>query len=102
MSTDVKKPAQQQTPSVQSSKPPPTEGDKIWDEIKNKEVFMFAIPNQIVSDYCEPKPLDPTKCFLSFKVSSFLPALEEAIGANKPESKYNCELHGNFIVVSRN
>ena len=80
----------------------PTEGDKIWDEIKNKEVLMFAIPNQIVNKYCEPIPLDPSKCFLKYKVSAFIPALEVAIGANQKNSKYNLEVQGDYIVVSRN
>jgi hypothetical protein len=79
-----------------------TEGDKIWNEIKNKEVLMFAIPNQFVSQYCNPVPLDPSKCFLRYKVSAFIPALEEAIGANKDGSKYNLEVQKDLIIISRN
>jgi hypothetical protein len=81
---------------------PQTEGDKIWNEIKDKEVMMFAIPNQFVEQYCDPVPLDPTKCFLRFKVSAFIPALEEAIGANKKNAKYNLEVQNDLIIISRN
>jgi len=87
---------------VVQPKAPPTEGDKIWDEIKDKEVLMFAIPNQIVSQYCDPLPLDPTKCFLKYKVSAFIPALEAAIGANQKNSKYNLEVQNDIIIISRN
>lgn len=94
------------TPKAPSAAPPvaapTTVGSQIWDEIKDKEVLMFSIPNQFVNQYCEPVALDPSKCFLKYKVSAFIPALEEAIGANKKTSKYNLEVHGDYIVVSRN
>jgi hypothetical protein len=63
---------------------------------------MFAIPNQFVHNYGEQVPLDPSRCFVSYKVSAFIPALEEAIGANQKNSKYNLEVQGNYIVVSYN
>lgn len=87
---------------VEQPEAPLTEGDKIWNEIKEKEVMMFAIPNQIVEQYCNPVPLDPSKCFLRFKVSAFIPALEIAIGANQKNSKYNLEVQNDLIIISRN
>lgn len=82
----------------------PTVANQIWDDIKDREVAMFAIPNQFVHQYCEPAPLDPSRCFLKLlsKASSFIPAIEEAIGANKKLSKYNLEVQGDYIIVSRN
>jgi hypothetical protein len=75
---------------------------KIWNEIKDLQVSVFTLPNQFVHQYCQPAPLDPSKLFLKFSVSAFLPALEEVIGANREKSKYNLELQKNYIVISEN
>lgn len=73
-----------------------TEAGKIWLEIKDKNINMFALPNQKVHQYCQPKVVEPTKLYLIVSVSSVLPLLEESIGA-----KYNVELVNKYVVVSR-
>ncbi len=73
-----------------------TVAGEIWEEIKDKSIDMFALPNQKVHMYCEPREIEPTKCYLNAKASSVLPALEVSIG-----SKYNVERNAYFIVVSR-
>lgn len=70
--------------------------NEIWDEIKDKDVDMFTLPNQKVNMYCKPMPIDSGRLFLTFNTSSFLPALEQAIGP-----KYKVELVTKYIVVSR-
>lgn len=73
-----------------------TVADQIWSEIKDKNVLMFALPNQKVSDYSTPEQIDPSRCFLIPKASAFLPALEEAIG-----NAYECSVAGKYIIVAR-
>lgn len=68
----------------------------LWNEIKNKKINMFSIPNQTVEKYCEPISIDPNKLYLTIKVSSVLPALEEALG-----SDYVVEQINKYLVVSR-
>jgi hypothetical protein len=73
-----------------------TEAEKIWSEIKDKPISMFALKNAKISDYCLPQTVMPTKCFLITKASAVLPALEEAIGAS-----FVCEAMNKYIVISR-
>ena|ERR1700733_11198166 len=89
-------PAQPVSPS------PMSVADQIWNDIKDREVMMFSIPNQYLSMYCDPISLDPSKCFLKYKVSAVIPAVEEAIGANRENSKYNLEVQKDYIIISRN
>lgn len=70
--------------------------DQIWSEIKGKPLEMFALPPQPVESIFTVIPADTTKLYLSFTVSSALPALETALG-----SKYNVELVDKYVVVSR-
>lgn len=73
-----------------------TEASKIWNEIKDKDILMFALPNQKVSDYCSPVVVEPTKLYLLVTVSSVTPSLESAIG-----NKYSVDLVNKYTVVSR-
>jgi len=73
-----------------------TVAGEIWEEIKDKNIDMFALPNQKVHMYCEPKEIEPTKCYLNAKASAVLPALEVSVGP-----KYSVERNAHFIVVSR-
>jgi hypothetical protein len=75
---------------------PPTEADKIWAEIKDKQVALFALGGKRVSDWASPHPCEPTKLFLTTNAPSLLPELEAVIG-----SAYVCEKQDRFIVISR-
>ena len=57
-----------------------TEADKIWNEIKGKKIDIFSLPDQIVSQYCKPATVEPSKLYLLVSATSVLPALETAIG----------------------
>ncbi|CAB4197046.1 hypothetical protein UFOVP1290_566 [uncultured Caudovirales phage] len=72
-----------------------TNADKIWDEIKNLNIDMFALPDQKVHQYCTPIAIDPNKLFLTSSVGSFLTALELIL-----RSKYSVEREERFIVVT--
>lgn len=53
---------------------------KIWDDIKGKQISLFALPPKLVSELCEPVIIPGTDTlFLKIKISSVLPALEEAV-----------------------
>lgn len=80
-----------------SEKNKTTKSEEIWEEIKNKEVLMFALPNQTVNMYCKPVSIDPNRLFLEFRTTSFFPALEAALG-----NKFNIELVNKWLVVTRN
>jgi hypothetical protein len=73
-----------------------TEASKIWKEIKDRPIGMFGLPNQIVSQYCIPKPIEPSKLYLLTTASAVLPALEAALG-----DQYVVELAGKFVSVAR-
>ena len=73
-----------------------TEADKIWNEVKDKQIEMFALPDQVVSMYVKPVTIDPSKLFLLSSASSVLPALELVL-----EKKFTVEKVDRFIVVTR-
>jgi hypothetical protein len=72
-----------------------TIADKIWEEIKDRQVNMFALPNQTVSNYCTFTLVEPNKCYLTYQVPAILPALEAALG-----NSYKVELAGRFLTVA--
>lgn len=73
-----------------------TEAEKIWNEIKDKDIQMFSLPVQKVASFCQPVLIDPSRCFLLFKASAVLPMLEETLGEN-----YECSAADKYIIVSR-
>ncbi len=84
---DVSEPSKevdsQVTDSVTLDKKPKvsTVADSIWNDIKNKKIEIFALPNQIVSQYCRQVTIEPTKCYVEITATSVLPALEAAVGS---------------------
>lgn len=102
---------------------PPTpklESEKIWDEIRDLPIEMFALPRQFVFQYCDHLPfiVDPNKLYLVIKSSAVLPALETCLNAYSDLTKlqakelakrnqfvevkeYTIELADKFVVVAR-
>lgn len=72
-----------------------TESFKIWQAIRELSIEMFALPNQIVSNYCKPVDVEPSKLYLIANAAALLPALELVL-----KGKYNVELVDKYIVVS--
>jgi hypothetical protein len=70
--------------------------DKTWNSIKDREVQMFSLPGQTVAHYCTPTPLDPNKLFLTYTVSSCIPAVEAALN-----NEFDFEIAKNFIIISK-
>jgi hypothetical protein len=76
--------------------PTKTTAEKIWEEIQDKNIEMFALPAQKVNQYCKPVTIEPSKCYLLTTATSVLPALEVALG-----SSYVVERVHQWVVVSR-
>ena len=74
------------------------EGDAaaIWNEIKDKSIDMFALPDQKVFMHCRPVPVEPTKLYLVTTSTAVLPSLETAI-----KKGFTVELNDKYIVVAR-
>jgi hypothetical protein len=74
-----------------------TLADKIWADIKDVELGLFALEGQSVSKYCTPILVEPFHLYLSNNkgIGAVLPAMEEALF-----KKYDVEMQDRFIVVS--
>lgn len=72
-----------------------TVADEIWAAIKNIKIDMFALPDQLVSKYCRPVKIDPSKLFLTCSATAVLPALETAL-----KGVYNVERVDKYICVT--
>lgn len=84
------------TKKVEKTEAEKTEADLIWDEIKDKNIDMFALPDQVVSQYCKPAVVEPSKLYLRTSASCTLPSLEAAVG-----KKFTVELLDKYVVVAR-
>lgn len=101
---EVKKPVKEakvvqvvkQEKVVNTTVPLVLEDAKIWSEIKDKSIEIFSLPNQVVSQYCTPQSVEPTKCYLICKTGAVIPAVEAALGV-----RYKLELVDKYLVVSR-
>lgn len=76
-----------------------TEAGTIWGEIKDKNIEMFALPNQKVHMHCHPVPVEPNKLYLLTNSTAVLPSLESSI--NKDGNVYVVELADRFVTVAR-
>lgn len=100
--------------------PEKTEAEKIWEEIQLLPIEMFALPNQIVAQHCEPLPfaIDPNRLFLTIRSTATLPSLEFSLQSFTKNSKmqaaelakrgqvmqvkeYTVELADKFVIVAR-
>lgn len=73
-----------------------TVAGQIWNEVKEKDIEMFALPGQKVYMHVHPVEVEPSKLYLTLNSSAVLPSLEVALG-----NKYFVELVDRFVVVAR-
>lgn len=73
-----------------------SEAEKIWTEIKDRNIEMFALPNQKVKDHCVPVYIEPSRLYLRTKSSAVLPSLEFSCGRD-----FMVELVDKYVSVSR-
>jgi hypothetical protein len=97
-----------------------TEAEKIWDEIKDLKIEMFALPSQFVWQHCTALPfdVDPNRLFLTTRSTATLPSLEASLDSFTKDTKqavaefakrghvlevkeYKVELVDKYVVVSR-
>ena len=74
-----------------------TIAEKTWEEIKDKKLSLFSLPDQFVHTYYKPRFVEQNNLYLSSltQASSALLALEEAIAP-----KYKASLVDKYIVIS--
>lgn len=72
------------------------DSQKIWDEIKNITINIYAIPNQKVKDHVTVLEVPGSELYLKLKSTAVLPALEECVG-----NKYEVELAEKYTIVRR-
>lgn len=73
-----------------------TVGEQIWEEIKNKDIFMFGLLGKKVQEFVQPNAIEPNKCYLTYHPTAVIPALEEAVGKN-----YTVSTSGKYLIVER-
>lgn len=73
-----------------------TEADKIWEEIKDLRLVIFALPNQTVKQHVKKLAVPGDKLLIQLNSSATLPALEEALVNN-----FNVEVSDQYTIVSR-
>lgn len=72
------------------------EAAAIWSEIKDKNIDMFALPDQKIHMHCRPLPVEPSKLYLLTSSSAVLPSLEVAVGKG-----FTVELNDKYTIVAR-
>ncbi len=73
-----------------------TPAAKIWNEIKDLSIPLFALPNQLISNHCVPKLVNPNVLYVLISSSAVLPALESVISKT-----FDIELVDKYVVISR-
>jgi hypothetical protein len=74
-----------------------TSAQKIWNEIKDKELNAFGINGKIIGDFCVPLPeMHMDICFLVLSASSLVPEIEKVL-----VRQYKVEQSYKYILISR-
>lgn len=73
-----------------------TEAGAIWNEIKNKSIDMFSLPDQRVWQHCDPVFIEPNRLYLRTRSTSVLPSLEVSCGKSLV-----AELVDKYVIVAR-
>ena len=56
-----------------------SESEKIWSEIKDLKLDLFALNGQFVNMHCSPTVIEPTKLYLTLSAPAVLVALDNAL-----------------------
>ena len=70
--------------------------DEIWNAIKDKDLGLFGLENQTVEKYCIPFIMEPDKLHIKYKVSSVVPALEDAV-----KKQFSFQEAGPYLIISK-
>ena len=80
-------------PPVQSVS---TEAERIWNEIKNRPIEMFGLPDQFVFQHATFVNVEPSALYVTIRSTATLPSLEVAVGPD-----FLVEMVDKFVVVKR-
>jgi len=85
-------------PVVVAPPAPPvkTEAEKIWDEIKNRPILMFGLPDQYVLQHATFVTIEPSALYVTIRSSATLPSLESAVAPD-----FTVELADKFVIIRR-
>lgn len=97
----TKSPEQPEPKQVEKVKAP--ESDLIWEEIKALPLDIFGLSYQSVQDHVKKIELPGNECYISFKVGSVLPSLEDTLSNMKLTrgKKYLIENADKYYYVKR-
>lgn len=76
-----------------------TVAEQLWEEVKGRQINLFALPGQSVEAHFTQAQVEPSKLYLTINdknATALLPALEEALGKS-----YTVEMAGRFVCVAR-
>lgn len=73
-----------------------TDAEKIWDEIKNRPIQMFGLPEQFVFQHATYITVEPTSAYVIIRSSATLPSLEAAVAPD-----FTVELADKFVIIKR-
>ncbi len=80
--------------------PPPapvrSEAEKIWDEIKNRAIMMFGLPDQYVFQHTTFVSIEPSALYVTIRSSATLPSLEAAVAPD-----FTVDLADKFVIIRR-
>ncbi|HVI40815.1 MAG TPA: hypothetical protein VM577_09155 [Anaerovoracaceae bacterium] len=77
-----------------------TESDKIWEEIKNLPIEMFALTNQYVKHHAQRLKVSPNEVYLRLKSGAVVASLEAALARVRGRS-YELEVTEGYVIVRR-
>ena len=72
-----------------------TKAESMWNSIKDVDLGLFALPNQLVSKFFAPLLVEADRLYLVCNTGSALPLLEEIM-----RDKLKFETEGKYIIVS--
>jgi hypothetical protein len=79
-----------------------TESDRIWEEIQNLPIAMFALPGQVVQQHVKRFLASPDAVYLKLNSPAVIASLEVALADSRTNKKYAVEqADGGYIVVKR-
>ena len=68
----------------------------VWEEIKNRPIQMFGLPEQFVLQHATFIRVEPSSLYVTIRSSATLPSLEAAVAPD-----FTVELADKFVIIKR-
>lgn len=75
-----------------------SESDKMWAEIKELPIEMFALPDQRVKHHAQRVKVTPNEVHLKLKSTAVVASLEFALAASRVR-RYTVEVAEGYVIV---